>query len=86
MRYCRGIPWCNRQTGIETHHHYESDKLVNIGTNRWAVKPELGVSKTWGPLTLELMASVTFYTDNNDLLAVRPGSRIHCIPCRGISA
>jgi hypothetical protein len=47
---------------------YDPDKLVNIGTNRWAVKPELGVSKAWGPLTLELMASATFYTDNDDFL------------------
>jgi hypothetical protein len=45
---------------------YDADKLVNIGTNRWSVKPELGISKAWGPLTLELMAGVTFYTDNND--------------------
>lgn len=47
---------------------YDSDKLVNIGTNRWSVKPELGISKTWGPLTLELAAGVTLYTDNNDFL------------------
>jgi hypothetical protein len=45
---------------------YDSDKAVNIGTNRWSVKPELGISKAWGPWTLELMAAVTFYTDNND--------------------
>ena len=45
---------------------YDSDKLVNIGTNRWSVKPELGVSKTLGPLTLELAGGVTFYTDNTD--------------------
>ena len=44
--------------------HYESDKLLNIGTNRWSVKPELGVSKAWGPLILELMTSVTLYTDS----------------------
>ena len=48
--------------------HYDSDKLVNIGTNRWSVKPEIGVSKTFGPVTLELEPSVTFYTDNNDFL------------------
>jgi len=48
--------------------HYDSDKLVNIGTNRWSVKPELGISKTFGPLTLELEPSVTFYTDNNNFL------------------
>jgi hypothetical protein len=45
---------------------YDSDKLVNIGTNRWSFKPELGISKAWGPLILELIGSVTFYTDNND--------------------
>ena len=47
---------------------YDSDKLVNIGTNRWSVKPELGISKTWGPVTLELAPSVTFYTANDDFL------------------
>jgi hypothetical protein len=45
---------------------YDSDKLVNIGTNRWSFKPEIGLSKTWGPVTLELAPSVTFYTDNDD--------------------
>jgi hypothetical protein len=45
---------------------YDSDKLVNIGTNRWSVKPELGISKTLGPWTLELEGSATFYTDNHD--------------------
>ena len=45
---------------------YDDDKLVNIGTNRWSVKPELGLSKAFGPLTLELAAGVTFYTDNDD--------------------
>jgi len=45
---------------------YDPSKLVNIGTNRWAVKPELGISKAWGPLTLELATGVAFYTANND--------------------
>src|SRR5262245_10050033 len=47
---------------------YDSDKAVNVGTNRWSVKPEVGISKTWGPWTLELDASVTFFTDNHDVL------------------
>jgi hypothetical protein len=47
---------------------YDSDKLLNIGTNRWSFKPEIGVSKTLGPLTLELATGVRFYTDNNDFL------------------
>ena len=45
---------------------YETRYLVNIGTNRWSIRPELGVSKTWGPMTLEMIPSVTFYTDNRD--------------------
>jgi hypothetical protein len=47
---------------------YESNKLVNIGTNRWSFKPEIGVSKTWGRMTLELAAGATFYTTNDDFL------------------
>jgi hypothetical protein len=50
---------------------YESDKLLNIGTNRWSFKPELGISKTLGPVTLELATGVRFYTDNNNFLDVR---------------
>ena len=44
-------------------------KLLNIGTNRWSIKPEVGVSKALGPLTLELDAGVTFYTNNDDFLS-----------------
>ena len=47
---------------------YDSDKLLNIGTNRWSFKPEIGVSKTLESLTLELTTGVRFYTDNNDFL------------------
>lgn len=47
---------------------YDSDKLLNIGTNRWSFKPEVGISKTLEPLTLELATGVRFYTDNNDFL------------------
>ena len=45
---------------------YDSEKLVNIGTNRWSFKPELGISKAIGPLTLELMAAVIYYTENDN--------------------
>jgi hypothetical protein len=45
---------------------YDNDKLLNLGSNRWSFKTELGVSKAWGPWTVELMPSVTFYTDNTD--------------------
>jgi hypothetical protein len=45
---------------------YDSTKLVNLGANRWYIKPDIGISKTWGALTLELSAGVTFYTINDE--------------------
>ena len=45
---------------------YDQSKLVNIGTNRWSFKPEIGFSKAWGPWTLEFTPGVTFYTENSD--------------------
>jgi len=47
---------------------YDSSKLINLGNNRWFIKPDIGISKAWGPLTLELSQGVFFYTKNNDLL------------------
>jgi hypothetical protein len=45
---------------------YDPEKLVNIGTNRFSFKPELGISKTLGHIQLELTGGATFYTVNND--------------------
>ena len=45
---------------------YDDTKLVNIGTNRWSFKPEIGMSKAVGPWTFEITAAATFYTDNDD--------------------
>lgn len=45
---------------------YDDRKLVNIGTNAWAFKPQVGISKAIGQWTLEATAAVTFFTDNND--------------------
>ena len=47
---------------------YESDKLVNIGTNRWSVKPEIGISKAFGRLTIEIVPGVVLYTENGDFV------------------
>ncbi|MCX7099215.1 MAG: transporter [Methylococcales bacterium] len=44
---------------------YNPDKLVNLGTNRWYFKPEIGVSKAWGPITTEFAASMFNFTDND---------------------
>lgn len=45
---------------------YDESKLVNIGTNRWSFKPELGISKAWDSWTVEVASGATFYTDNKD--------------------
>jgi len=45
---------------------YDADKLLNVGTNRWSVRPEFGASKALGPLLLELAANATFFTDNDN--------------------
>jgi len=45
---------------------YESEKLINIGTNRWTLEPGIGISKALGSWTLEASAATAFYTDNNE--------------------
>ena len=45
---------------------YDSEKLVNLGTNRWAIKPEIGISKAWTEaLITEFAAGMYIYTNNN---------------------
>jgi len=45
---------------------YDASRLVNIGTNRWFFRPEIGASQALGPWTLEAQAAVTLFTDNDD--------------------
>lgn len=47
---------------------YDSSRIVNIGTNRWFFKPEVGISQALGSWTLEAQAAVTFFTDNKDFV------------------
>jgi hypothetical protein len=54
---------------------YDSSKLVNIGTNRWSFKPEIGISKAIGPWTLELQAAAIFFTDNTDFFGGKTRSQ-----------
>ena len=50
---------------------YDSDKLINLGTNRWSFRPELGVSRAYGRWNLEAMAGVWLFTDNRDFFGGR---------------
>lgn len=45
---------------------YFPDKLINIGSNRWSFKSELGVSSPVGKWRFELAAGVWVFSDNND--------------------
>lgn len=45
---------------------YDATKLINLGMNRWALKPELGWSHPTGPWTLELTGGAWFFTPNQD--------------------
>lgn len=45
---------------------YDDTRVVNLGSNRWSFKPELGVSKALGRWTLEGNFGVTLFTDNHD--------------------
>jgi hypothetical protein len=44
---------------------YDPNRLINVGTNRWAFKPELGLSKALGKWTLEGATGVWLYTSND---------------------
>ncbi|MCK5477349.1 MAG: transporter [Methylococcales bacterium] len=45
---------------------YMDDKLINLGQNRFVLRPQLGVLHTRGKWTAELTGEIAFYTDNND--------------------
>ena len=50
--------------------HYDSDRLINVGTNRWAVRAQLGsiipLKPTW---LLELTAGAWFFGDDDEFIA-----------------
>ena len=52
---------------------YDPAKLINLGTNRWSFKPELGLSRTnaSGKWVIEMMAGVWLFTDNDEFVGGR---------------
>jgi hypothetical protein len=47
---------------------YDPDKLINLGTNRWAFKPELGLSHATGRWLLEAAGGVWLLGTNHQFL------------------
>jgi hypothetical protein len=45
---------------------YDSDKLINLGSNRWSFAPRLGCSRVLGRWVVEGYAGASFYTRNNE--------------------
>ena len=45
---------------------YDPAKLINWGANRWAFKPEFGVSQRWGNWIVDGYAGAWFYTTNHE--------------------
>jgi hypothetical protein len=45
---------------------YQDDKLINLGQNRWRIRPQLGVLHNWDKWAAEVTSSVFLYTDNDD--------------------
>jgi hypothetical protein len=50
---------------------YDNERLVNLGTHRWSLKPEVGLSQALGPWILELIGGAQFYDDNHDFFTNR---------------
>ena len=47
---------------------YDPTRLINIGTNRWAFKPEIGVVQVMGKWAVDAYVSVWFFTENSDFI------------------
>jgi hypothetical protein len=44
---------------------YDETKVINLGTHRWSIKSELGLSHAIGQWVVELMGGVWVFTDNH---------------------
>ena len=47
---------------------YQEDELLNLGANRWVIRPQLGVVHSWGKWAAEVTGSLWWYSDNDEFL------------------
>lgn len=45
---------------------YSNSKLINLGGNRFVIRPQAGFVHYWGPWSYELTTSLILFTKNND--------------------
>jgi hypothetical protein len=62
---------------------YDPSKLVNLSTNRWAFKPELGLSYPKGRWTFDLYAGAWLFADNPDFYGGSVRSQDHMTVLQG---
>lgn len=48
---------------------YDPTKLINYGSNRWAFKPEIGLSRRWGHWVTDTYGAMWFFTMNHDFFS-----------------
>ena len=63
---------------------YDPRRLVTLSSNRWAFKPEVGVSKPVGRWTVEVAGGAWLFTANNNFLAVSGVNKSHSYRSRAI--
>jgi hypothetical protein len=44
---------------------YNNENLINSGSNRWTLKPEIGLSNSWGKWSLDAALSGRWFSDND---------------------
>lgn len=48
---------------------YDPTKLINLGSNRWAFQPEVGLSRRWGHWILDTYGGAWFFTTNPEFFS-----------------
>jgi len=63
----------------------DPNRLVNIGSNRWAFKPEVGFSYPLKRWTMEVAGGVWLFMDNNDFLVMSAASKAQSLLFKDMS-
>ena len=45
---------------------YDASRAVNLGSNRWSIKPDVGFSQALGSFIVDMTAGVTLFSSNED--------------------
>jgi hypothetical protein len=54
---------------------YDANKIVNLGSNRWVLSPQIGIWHVVRNLTFEAYAGVWFFTDNREFFGAKTKSQ-----------